>query len=188
MAGPLEALLTLASDLSPGLHRLGDATLREPPVLVAGRLVWTPFAPADPSFAGVQMEIEHSTSGEDGLWLGSRRPFTPAALLEHMRIAQEDILHYGLGQNYRERPFPDGYWPRRPTPPNDRAWARSVAAFRADLGRLRTVVRDRTVDLLAPIPHCGVSWFHELCIVANHNSYHAGQLVQLRKSLQQQRP
>ena len=113
---------------------------------------------------------------------------SPWELLEHLRIAQQDILDYCLGSRYRERPFPDGYWPRHPTPPNRRAWARSVAAFRADLGRLRAVVRDRTIDVLTPLPRCGVSWLHELCIVANHNSYHAGQLVQLRKSLHQQRP
>jgi hypothetical protein len=105
-------------------------------------------------------------------------------LLEHLRLAQEDILRYCTAPRYRPRPFPDGYWPARPVPPGAAVWARSVAAFRADLEQLRAVVRDRRVDLLAPIPRIGVSWFHQLAIVANHNSYHAGQLVQLGKVLQ----
>lgn len=104
-------------------------------------------------------------------------------LVEHMRLAQADILHYCTSRRYRAKPFPDGYWPAHQGPPDRRAFARSVAAFRADLAQLRAVVADRSVDLLAPIPRLGVSWLHELCIVANHNSYHAGQLVQLRKCL-----
>ena len=110
---------------------------------------------------------------------------SPWELVEHMRLAQQDILRYCTSTRYRALPFPAGYWPKRPAPPNGSAWARSVAAFRTDLNRLRNVVRDRKVDLLAPIPHLGVSWLHELGIVANHNSYHAGQLVQLRKMMQQ---
>jgi uncharacterized damage-inducible protein DinB len=104
-------------------------------------------------------------------------------LVEHMRRAQADILHYCTRPRHRSPPFPDGYWPRQQAPTDGRAFGASVAAFRADLAALGAVVRDRKVDLLARIPHLEVSWLHELVIVANHNSYHAGQLVQLRKQL-----
>lgn len=117
---------------------------------------------------------------------GERPPgcdHSPWQLVEHMRLAQRDILSYCTSARYRALAFPDGYWPRRPAPPNARAWARSVAGFRADLKQLCSVVKDPRVDLLAPIPRIGVSWLHELGIVANHNSYHAGQLLQLRKMM-----
>jgi hypothetical protein len=116
-----------------------------------------------------------------------RRPpggaHSPWQLVEHMRLAQREILLWCTKPKHRSLPFPAGYWPKRPEPPDARAWGRTVAAFKRDLAVLRAVVRNRKVDLAAPIPHVGVSWLHELCIVGNHNSYHAGQLLQLRRML-----
>jgi len=117
---------------------------------------------------------------------GQRPPgaaHSPWELVEHMRLAQADILHYCTRPRHRLRPFPGGYWPARAAPPDAAAWSHSLAGFRRDLATLRAVVKDRKVDLLAPIAHIGVTWLHELGIVANHNSYHAGQLMQAKKML-----
>ena len=110
-------------------------------------------------------------------------PHSAWELLEHMRLAQADILAFARDPDHESGRFPDDLWPASPAPPDARAWNRSCAALRADLRTLRAIIGNRRVDLLAPIPHAGVSWLHELVILGNHNSYHAGQLVLLRRAL-----
>jgi hypothetical protein len=111
-------------------------------------------------------------------------PHTAWQLLEHMRIAQWDILEFSRDPNHVSPDFPGGYWPPTAAPPNKRSWAESVARFRADLKAMRTLVKDPSVDLLAPIPHGdGQTILREALLVADHNSYHLGQLVLLRRLL-----
>jgi hypothetical protein len=106
-------------------------------------------------------------------------------LLEHLRIAQEDILRYGLEPGHRSPPFPKGLWPKKPAPPDARAWTRSARAFLADLRRCERIARDGKVDLLAPIAHAGgTCWLHGLFLIADHNAYHLGQLMLLRRALE----
>jgi hypothetical protein len=105
-------------------------------------------------------------------------------LLEHMRIAQWDILEFSRNPKHVSPSFPDGYWPDGDAPPNDRAWDRSVAAFRADLKAMQDLVADPATDLFAPIPHGeGQTILREALLVADHNAYHLGQLVMLRRAL-----
>jgi hypothetical protein len=109
-------------------------------------------------------------------------PHTPWRLVEHMRIAQWDILRFSVDPEHVSPDFPDGYWPEGDAPPDEGAWDRSVAAFRADLKAMMDLVADPTVDLFAPIPHGqGQTVLREALLVADHNAYHLGQLVTVRR-------
>jgi len=112
-------------------------------------------------------------------------PHTPWQLLEHMRLAQWDILRFGLDPAHESPVWPDDYWPASAAPPDPRAWSRSVKAFLADLHALRRIALDRERDLLAPLAHApDATWLGELYLVASHNSYHLGQLELLRRALE----
>jgi DinB superfamily len=111
-------------------------------------------------------------------------PHTLWQLLEHLRIAQWDILEYARNPSHVSPEFPQGVWPPAASPPNDAAWEASVAQFLEDGNALLRVVKDPSVDLLAPIAHLdGVSWLRELMLVVSHNAYHLGQFVTTRKAL-----
>ncbi|HTP85390.1 MAG TPA: DinB family protein [Bryobacteraceae bacterium] len=111
-------------------------------------------------------------------------PHTAWQLLEHMRLAQEDILDFSRNPDYQERRFPDDYWPAAETPPTNDAWQDSVKQFQRDLKAMQKLIADPAHDLFAPIPHGqGQTLLREALLVADHNSYHLGQLVFLRKTL-----
>jgi hypothetical protein len=112
------------------------------------------------------------------------QPHTPWRLLEHLRIAQWDILEFSRDPRHVSPPFPAGYWPAGDAPPDAGAWDRSVSAFRADLKAMQELVADPATDLFAPIPHGqGQTVLREALLVADHNAYHLGQLVLLRRLL-----
>jgi hypothetical protein len=111
-------------------------------------------------------------------------PHSPWQLVEHLRIAQWDILRFSVDPQHVSPEFPDGYWPEGAAPPDPDAWDRSVAAFRSDLKTMTNLVADPTLDLLAPIPHGqGQTILREAMLVADHNAYHLGQLVVVRRLL-----
>jgi hypothetical protein len=111
-------------------------------------------------------------------------PHTPWRLLEHMRIAQWDILEFSRNPKHVSPKFPDGYWPEGDAPPDDGAWEQSVTAFRADLKAMEDLVADPKTDLFARIPHGeGQTVLREALLVADHNAYHLGQLVCVRRAL-----
>jgi hypothetical protein len=111
-------------------------------------------------------------------------PYTPWQVLEHMRIAQWDILEFSRNASHVSPPWPEGYWPA-PTEAGDReAWQRSVEAFRADLKEMEALVADPSTDLFAPIAHgTGQTILREALLVADHNAYHLGVLVTLKRML-----
>ena len=111
-------------------------------------------------------------------------PYTPWQLLEHMRICQWDILEYVRNPRHVSPEWPAGYWPAEKPPPRT-AWAKSVKAFRADRQALLDLAADPSTDLLARVPHDpeGPTILHELLLVADHNAYHLGQLIVLRRLL-----
>jgi uncharacterized damage-inducible protein DinB len=111
-------------------------------------------------------------------------PHSPWRLVEHMRIAQWDILEFCRNARHASPEFPDGYWPKGDAPPNAAAWNRSVKAFRADLKAMEELVSDPATDLFAKIPHGdGQTVLREALLVADHNAYHLGQLVVVRRLL-----
>lgn len=110
-------------------------------------------------------------------------PYSPWQLLEHMRRAQHDILDFCVNPAYKEMHFPDDYWPKSPEPPTPNAWDESVAAFKKDLARLQLLATD-TPELFATIPHgSGQTYAREFVLVTDHNAYHVGQMVLLRRLL-----
>ncbi|MGH9482571.1 MAG: DinB family protein [Terriglobales bacterium] len=111
-------------------------------------------------------------------------PHTAWQLVEHIRIAQRDILEFTRDPCYKSPRWPEGYWPEASKPPSSAAWKRSLAACRADLRALAAMVNDPAHDLLAPLPHDpGKTLLREALLLADHNAYHAGQLLLLRKML-----
>jgi hypothetical protein len=112
-------------------------------------------------------------------------PHTAWQLLEHMRLAQEDILDFSRNPQYREKKFPDDYWPATEAPPGEGSWDQSVQQFQKDLKEMQDLLADTKHDLLAKIPHgSGQTLLREALVAADHNSYHLGQLVFLRKILE----
>jgi hypothetical protein len=110
-------------------------------------------------------------------------PYTAWELLEHMRLAQWDILEFSRDPKHVSPDFPSGYWPQTKAP-LPRAWERSVRRFRADLKAMQRLVADPKTDLFARIPHGqGQTILREALLVADHNAYHLGQMVLLRRLL-----
>jgi hypothetical protein len=105
-------------------------------------------------------------------------------LLEHTRIAQWDMLEFCRNPKHVSPDFPSGYWPKSSTPPNSTAWEESVKVFEQDLQAMERLVADPKTDLLAPISGgSGQTILREALLVADHNAYHLGQFVLLRKLL-----
>jgi hypothetical protein len=111
-------------------------------------------------------------------------PHSPWELLEHLRIAQSDILEFSRDAKHKSPSWPEGYWPQSPAPPDDKAWDKSVRAFRRDLKAMCELVSDPATDLYAKIRHgSGQTILREALLVADHNAYHLGQLILVRKLL-----
>ena len=111
-------------------------------------------------------------------------PHTAWQLIEHLRIAQWDILEFSRNPAHVSPKFPDGYWPRKDSPLSARAWNESVRAFQRDLSAMIRLVSNPKTDLFARIPHGGgQTILREALLVADHNAYHIGQLILLRKLL-----
>jgi hypothetical protein len=111
-------------------------------------------------------------------------PHTAWQLLEHSRIAQWDILEFSRNPKHVSPGFPEGYWPKTPSPPSEAEWEKSAQAFQADLREMIDLVRNPRTDLCAKIPHGdGQTILREALVLADHNSYHLGQLVDLRRAL-----
>ncbi|MGO9436965.1 MAG: DinB family protein [Terracidiphilus sp.] len=120
--------------------------------------------------------------------LRGKRPkgaeYSPWQLLEHLRIAQWDILEFSRDAKHKSPKWPEEYWPKSPAPPDEKAWDKSVRAFRKDLKALCALVTDEKTDLYVKIPHGdGQTILREALLTADHNAYHIGQLVLVRKLL-----
>jgi hypothetical protein len=111
-------------------------------------------------------------------------PHTGWQLLEHVRIAQWDILEFSRNPKHVSPGFPEGYWPKTPGPPEESSWDKAVAAFQHDLQEMTKFVKNPKTDLYARIPHGeGQTVLREALLLVDHNSYHLGQLVDLRRAL-----
>ena len=105
-------------------------------------------------------------------------------LVEHIRIAQADILEFSITAKYKAKKWPDDYWPEVAAPRNATAWSKSIAEIRKDRKKLQQLAKNPRIDLTAEIPHgTGQTYLREILLVAAHNSYHIGQIVSLRKQL-----
>jgi DinB superfamily len=105
-------------------------------------------------------------------------------LMEHARIAQWDILEFSRDAKHVSPGFPEGYWPKTPVPPDEAAWTKSVQEFQSDLQEMIKLVKNPKIDLYAAIPHGnGQTILREALLLADHDAYHLGQLVDLRRAL-----
>ncbi len=113
-----------------------------------------------------------------------RLPYTGWEVLEHMRIAQWDILEFSRNPRHVSPDYPDGYWPDTEAPGDPAAWDRCVANFVEDLGQMKALVEDEAEDLFTPFSYgSGQTLLREAMLVADHNAYHLGQLVTIRRLL-----
>ena len=139
---------------------------------------------------GKQAHVNFETAFSDlPLELQGKRPagvpHSAWQLLEHLRITQWDILEFSRNPRHVSPKFPKGYWPDGGAPPEPTSWDRSVSGFRSDLEAFLRLVEDPTTDLYAPIPGgTGQTVLREALLIADHNSYHLGQLVLLRRLLE----
>ena len=136
---------------------------------------------------GTHVDFEQAVGGLPAKLRGVRAPkapFTVWRLVEHIRIAQWDILEFSRDPKHVSPVWPDGYWPASDAPPNAKAWDASLAAFRRDLRQMQALVQNPGTDLFARIAHgTGQTILREALLVADHNSYHLGQIVLLRRLL-----
>jgi len=110
--------------------------------------------------------------------------YTPWHLVEHMRIAQHDILEFVLDPEYRSPPWPEGFWPAEDAIVDQGGWQDSLARYRRDLERVQDLVRAPETDFFAPILHApDYTIFRQILLVADHNAYHLGELITLRQAL-----
>ena len=150
---------------------MNDSVLREQLVelLKGGQAHLT----MDDALAGLEPKLRNKhVSGASSVW----------AELEHLRLAQEDILRYTLDPKWKSPEFPDGFWPTGEL--TEQVWRATVEGFNSDLKEVIDLVRDTSVDLTAQIPHGeGRTYLREILLVADHNAYHLGQIVTIRKAL-----
>ncbi|MBW3596896.1 MAG: DinB family protein [Planctomycetes bacterium] len=137
---------------------------------------------------GAHLDFEKAIAGLPADKRGAKPPGVPHSpwrLLEHMRICQWDIVQYCVDPQHVSPEFPGGYWPPDDAPPSEQAWAVGVEGFRADLRRMAELVGNPEVDLLAPLPHGekGHTVLREALLAADHNAYHLGQMVAVRRAL-----
>ena len=133
---------------------------------------------------GAHLDIETAISDFPSSLSASKIPgvpHTPWRLIEHMRITQWDILEFCRNPGHVSPKFPDGYWPTGDAPDGDTEWTTAVKSFLADLEAMQEYVSDPNTDLFTPIAHGdGQTVLREALIVADHNSYHLGQLMLIR--------
>jgi DinB family protein len=111
-------------------------------------------------------------------------PHSAWMLLEHLRLAQSDILEFSRNSKHKSPEWPGGYWPKTATPPSTAAWNKSVRQFRKDLKAMQSLVANPKTDVYARIPWGdGQTVLREALLLADHNAYHLGQLVDLRRLL-----
>ena len=111
-------------------------------------------------------------------------PHTAWMLLEHLRLAQWDILEFSRNSKHKSPEWPEGYWPKTEAPPSAAAWNKSIQQFRKNLKSMQDLVANPKTDLLARIPWGdGQTILREALLVADHNAYHLGQLVDVRRLL-----
>ena len=105
-------------------------------------------------------------------------------LIEHIRIAQEDLLEFCVNPNYKELKWPDEYWPPTPAPPSDQAWKESLAAIKRDAETFAEFTRNDPRDLTLTIPHgTGQTYLRTVLVAMDHTSYHVGQILDVRRLL-----
>lgn len=109
-------------------------------------------------------------------------PYTFWHLLEHIRLAQWDILDFVRNPDYQEQSWPDDYWPARDAETDEAGWNQTIEQFHADLEEMKAITADESLDLTTELPHApGYTYLREILLVADHNAYHVGEFAILRQ-------
>jgi hypothetical protein len=137
---------------------------------------------------GAHLDFDAAVRGLSAEVAGRRAPGLPHTawqLVEHLRIALWDLVEFSRSGEHESPPWPEGYWPDGEAPPSAAAWEESLAAYRRHLGEMIALVSDPGSDLLAPLPWSdrGADLLREALLAASHAAYHLGQLVDLRRAL-----
>lgn len=154
---------------------MNDATLRRNVIqLVRGKGAHVPMAGAVADLPA-ELRAARPPGGVHSVW----------DLVEHIRIAQKDILRYTLDPSWESPKWPDGYWPaENPASVSDEAWNGALADIQVDLDGVIAMIQDPAVDLTAEIPHGeGRTYLREVLLVADHAAYHTAQIVDVRRAL-----
>jgi hypothetical protein len=111
-------------------------------------------------------------------------PYSIWMLVEHIRIAQADILDFSINAYYKGLKWPEEYWPAEQAPKDEQSWQKSVEQIRQDRQTFIDLLNNPGADLFTPFPHGeGQNLFREALLIADHNSYHTGQIILIRRSL-----
>ena len=133
------------------------------------------------------VDLDDAVRGLPAALRGKKPPgaaHTPWEILEHIRIAQWDIVGFSRNAKHVSPKWPEGYWPPTEAPPDGRDWQKSIAAIRRDRREMIRLVESASTDLFAPIPHGdGQTILREAMLIADHNAYHLGELVTVRRLL-----
>ena len=114
----------------------------------------------------------------------AKLPHSLWMLLEHLRMAQRDILDFSHNPEYVSPKWPEGYWPKTEAPSSPAAWTATVKQFRKDLKAMKDLLKDPQTDLFAKIPWGdGQTVLREALLLADHNAYHLGQMLDVRRLL-----
>jgi len=136
---------------------------------------------------GAHADFQQAASGLPRKLRGAKphgAPHSAWELMEHLRIAQRDILEFCRNPKYIALKWPEGYWPQTTQPPTAPAWSKSIRSFQRDLAAIKKLVLNPDTDLFAKIPWGdGQTILREAFLVADHTAYHLGQLVLLRRLL-----
>jgi hypothetical protein len=136
---------------------------------------------------GAHATFDEAVEGLPAHLRGTRPEGSPHSaweLLEHLRIAQWDMVDFSRDPGHESPDWPSGYWPSSSEPPDAKDWDRSVASFRADNQKMREMITKADSDLFTPFGHGeGQSLLREALQIADHNAYHIGELVLLRRIL-----
>ena len=134
------------------------------------------------------MSLDQAVAGFPTASMNQNPPnvsYTPWHLLEHIRLAQWDIVEFVINPQHVSPEWPKGYWPAPDAQADPSHWDETLAAIRADLERLEAVIQDPKIDLTAEIPHApGYTYLREVLLVADHNGYHIGEFAILRQVMQ----
>lgn len=102
--------------------------------------------------------------------------------LEHMRLAQRDLLNFALDPDWKPPSWPEGFWPKNPTP-SEAEWKATVDGFFKDLNRAMRLAKDEGIDLMSYVPQTENTYLREIMLIIEHNAYHLGKIMDIRKAL-----
>jgi hypothetical protein len=111
-------------------------------------------------------------------------PYSIWQLTEHIRIAQWDMLEFSRNPDHKSPPWPEGYWPKEPAPPDTQAWKKTLHQITADRKAFVALLHKEKENIHTPFPHSdGQSLFREALQIADHNAYHTAEIIVIRRLL-----